>query len=164
MSSYDELSQLLDSVDAKNVSDLQPRTITFSQQDDQLVVEIVALDSMSCRAKSVRLMTTRFEQSATSELQQVASRLAAQLIYLLEPISLVEVDNDRVAVQLRSKPPFRDEGGTQYYELLVSPTGLSLCRYRGISGEPRQSMAMGFTREILVRLVDDFLCAVVPVS
>ena len=157
MSIQDQLQQLLDSVDPADVNDAQLRTITLAHQPDQFDAELIALDSMSCRVTSVRLVTSRWEQSPISELRQIAQRLASRLIYLLEPISPIEIDEDQVVVQLRSSPPHHDDDSTHYYELLVSHSGLRLCRYRQAAGIGRQVIPTELTREILGRLADDFL-------
>jgi hypothetical protein len=59
--------------------------------------------------------------------------------------------------QLRSSPPQRDDDGRSYYELTVRRGGeIALARYRKESGKPREQIAAHVTREVLLRLADDF--------
>jgi hypothetical protein len=59
--------------------------------------------------------------------------------------------------QLRSSPPQRDDDGRSYYELTVRRGGeISLCRYRKEPGAARVQIPATVTREVLLRLVDDF--------
>jgi hypothetical protein len=65
-------------------------------------------------------------------------------------------------VQLRSNPPSKDGDTTAYYELLVEHTGtLSLCRYSRQQKSQRTPVSAEVTREVLLRLVDDFAAAAV---
>jgi hypothetical protein len=58
---------------------------------------------------------------------------------------------------MRSSPPQRDDNGTRYYELLVRRGGeLSLRRFEKQPGTVRQLVAAHVTREVFLRLVDDF--------
>jgi hypothetical protein len=62
---------------------------------------------------------------------------------------------------MRSYPPQKTDDGTTYYELLVRRGGsLSLVRYQKQPGDQRQAIAAHITREVLLRLVDDFAAVV----
>ena len=75
----------------------------------------------------------------------------------MEPIRPIEIDADACIAQLRSSPPQRDDDGRTYYELTARRGGeLLLCRYRKEPAAPRQIIAAAVTREVLLRLVDDF--------
>jgi hypothetical protein len=57
---------------------------------------------------------------------------------------------------MRSKPPQAGEAST-YYELLVRRGGeFSLCRYEKHPGDVRKTIPAHVTREVLLRLIDDF--------
>ncbi len=87
----------------------------------------------------------------------MAKSLSERLTYLMEPIRPIEIDADACVAQLRSSPPQRDDDGRSYYELTVRRGGdISLVRYRKEPGTPRQQIAANVTREVLLRLVDDF--------
>ena len=87
----------------------------------------------------------------------MARRSPTRLTYLMEPISPIEIDAEACVAQLRSNPPQRDDDGRSYYELLVRRGGeIALVRYRKEPGTPRQQIAATVTREVLLRLADDF--------
>ena len=87
----------------------------------------------------------------------MAKVLSARLTYLMEPIRPIEIDADACVAQLRSSPPQRDDDGRSYYELTVRRGGeIALCRYRKEPGTVRQQIPATVTREVLLRLADDF--------
>jgi hypothetical protein len=87
----------------------------------------------------------------------MAKDLSARLTYLMEPIRPIEIDADACVAQLRSSPPQRDDDGRSYYELTVRRGGeIALVRYRKEPGAVRQQIPANVTREVLLRLVDDF--------
>jgi hypothetical protein len=123
----------------------------------RLQAEIVALDTLGCAFNYLGVEFASLAAAPVASLKQVADRLAQRLTYLLEPITAVEVDADGCAVQLRSNPPQKDDNGASYYELLVKKGGLiSLCRYKKEPCETRQLIPAQVTREVFLRLVDDF--------
>ncbi|HEX3726104.1 MAG TPA: hypothetical protein VHV08_07665, partial [Pirellulales bacterium] len=92
--------------------------------------------------------------------RNTAEQLAARLTYLLEPISPVEIDDQRCIVQMRSSPPQREPDRTTYYELLVDRGGrISLSRYARPRGQTRELIPAQVTREVLLRLASDFSAA-----
>jgi hypothetical protein len=98
---------------------------------------------------------------SSDQLKQVAENLSQRLTYLLEPISPIETDAQGCTVQMRSNPPQKDADRTSYYELLVSRSGtLSLCRWTREAKSVRQPVPAQVTREVLLRLADDFAAVV----
>jgi hypothetical protein len=123
----------------------------------RLQAEIVALDTLACAFNYLGVEIAALAKAPVASLKQVADQLSRRLTYLLEPINAVEVDADQCAIQLRSNPPQKDDNGTSYYELLVKKGGLvSLCRYKKEPREARRVMPAHVTREVFLRLVDDF--------
>jgi hypothetical protein len=123
----------------------------------QLRCQLVALDSLACAFSRLALRADRVAVMSADQLQQLAEGLSRRLTYLLEPISPIETDAQGCVVQMRSNPPQKDTDGTSYYELLVSRSGeLSLMRYNRPVGGTRQSVSAHVTREVLLRLADDF--------
>ena len=136
--------------------------LTADTESGRLECEVVAVDSIACAFRRLSLATDQLAGATIDDLKKIAQTLASQLIYLLEPISPVEVDGAQVTVQLRSNPPHKDDEGTSYYELLVRGDGLSLCRYTKSNGQIRSIVPARVTREVFVRLADDFVAAIVP--
>jgi hypothetical protein len=122
-----------------------------------LQAEIVALVSLACAFSYLGVELDSLAVAPVTTLKQVAEQLSKRLTYLLEPITAVEIDADQCAIQLRSNPPQKDDNGASYYELLVKKGGLvSLSRYKKEPRETRRLIPAQVTREVFLRLVDDF--------
>ncbi len=127
---------------------------------DRFRSELVELDRLGCSFIHFAVETPRLEAASVDRLKKVAQTLAERITYLLEPVTAVEVDAERAVVQMRSKPPQKDDDGTVYYELLVERGGsISLCRFKKVTGSARHVAPAHVTREVFARLVGDF-CAV----
>ena len=134
-----------------------PHRLQCEVTGQRLQAEIVALDTLACAFNYLAVEVDALGAAPVETLKEVADRLSHQLTYLLEPITAVEVDADQCAVQLRSNPPQKDDNGTSYYELLVKKGGLlSLSRFKKEPREVRQLVPAHVTREVFLRLVDDF--------
>ena len=133
-----------------------PRTLSIEENGLRVQCELAAVDSLACAFDRLSLDTARLAQATVQELESLADKLSRRLTYLLEPIGTIEIDAEHCIVQMRSKPPQVGEGST-YYELLVRRGGeLSLCRYQKQPGDVRQTIPAHVTREVLLRLIDDF--------
>jgi hypothetical protein len=134
-----------------------PHRLQCEVTGQRLQAEIVALDTLACAFNHLGVEVDALGAAPVETLKQVADRLSHRLTYLLEPITSVEVDAGQCAVQLRSNPPQKDDNGTSYYELLVKKGGLiSLSRFKKEPREIRQLVPAHVTREVFLRLVDDF--------
>lgn len=134
-----------------------PHRLQCAAAGQRLQAEFVAMDTLACAFNYLGVELDSLATAPVETLKQVADRLSHRLTYLLEPISAVEVDADQCAVQLRSNPPQKDDNGTSYYELLVKKGGLiSLSRFKKEPREVRRMVPAHVTREVFLRLVDDF--------
>lgn len=91
-------------------------------------------------------------------LDEAGRALAGRVTYLLEPLAVLEIGVDRVL--LRSAPPRRRDGSSDYYEFWLRAEGEStvaeLCRYRAHLRQPgRERLPMTFTWEQMEHLLDD---------
>ncbi len=121
---------------------------------------IVQRNSLAVSFNQLLLATDELASADTSRLEQIGKSLSSRLTYLMEPIAPIEIDADSCVVQLRSHPPQRDDDGRSYYELLVRRGGeIVLHRYRKEDSSARQQIAATVTREVLMRLVNDFCAA-----
>jgi hypothetical protein len=137
------------------------QTVSATSGDLKLSIDLVALETLGAAFTRFELTTPRLAGAKTDKLEQIAAAVAARVTYLLEAISPIEVDQERCVVQMRSYPPQKTDDGTTYYELLVRRGGsLSLIRYQKQPGDQRQPIAAQVTREVLLRLVDDFAAVV----
>lgn len=123
--------------------------------------DLIAVDAIGCSFHTLGYSTDKLASSSLDELKSISEDLTKRLTYLLEPIGMVEVDRDRAAVQLRSSPPQKGDDGTNYYELMVRRGGdVTLSRYQKRPGQIRLIIPAQVTREVLVRLAEDFVGAV----
>jgi hypothetical protein len=134
-----------------------PNRLQCEMGGQRLHAEIVALDTLACAFNHLGVELAALATAPVETLKQVADQLSRRLTYLLEPITAVEIDAGQCVVLMRSNPPQKDDNATSYYELLVKKGGLiSLCRYKKEPGEVRRFVPAHVTREVFLRLVDDF--------
>lgn len=137
------------------------QTLAAAQGEIGFSATLTALDSLACAFEQFDVTHASLAGATIERLKRVSEGLSKRLTYLLEPITPVEVDHAGCTVQLRSSPPQKNDDGTSYYELLVSRDGrLSLCRFSKSPGAIRQRVPAQVTREVFLRLVDDFAAAV----
>jgi hypothetical protein len=135
-------------------------TVTVDAHPRRLTCELVERNSLAISFDRLRLETPELAGATVADLQRISTSLSGRLTYLMEPISPIEIDAAACVVQLRSNPPQKDDDGRSYYELLVRRGGeIALSRYRKENGNARRPIPATVTREVLLRLVDDF-CAV----
>jgi hypothetical protein len=133
------------------------QTLDVQLDRRRLTCELLALDAIGCAFGRFVVVTDELSNASADRLKSISQALEKRLTYLLEPISPIELDADGCVVQMRSSPPQKGDDGTTYYELLVRRGGeLSLCRYRKKAGGQRERIAAHLTREVFIRLVDDF--------
>ncbi len=138
-----------------------PANLTLAHDVDNLEVDLTALDSIACAFKRMALQTERIRGAATETLKKVSQDLSDRVTYLLEAIGPIEIDSEGAVVQLRSIPPRKDDDGTVYYEMLVRNGGnIELRRWKNTpGGTSRTPLDAEVTREVLLRLTDDFVAA-----
>lgn len=123
----------------------------------QCSAEILRCDTIGCLVDELNYETPALANATIDKLKSLSAELTGKLTYLLEPIGLIETDADSATVQLRSSPPHKDEDGTSYYELLILRGGaINLRRYLARKGQLRERVPAELTRQVLIRLADDF--------
>ena len=134
-------------------------SLTAQEGNDRLACDLVAIDSLGVSVRRLELESTRLQGVAAERLREVADDLARRVSYLLEAIAPIEIDDQACTIQMRSKPPHRQENATSYYEVLVTAAAISLKRFSKTRGTTRQPEPFDLTRQVLYRLVDDFVAA-----
>jgi hypothetical protein len=133
------------------------RTVTADDGPLHLACELARLESVGCELVRLVVDSRSLADATADKLRSVSQQLAGRISYLLEPVSPIETDPEGCVVQMRSNPPRQQDDGTTYFELLVRRGGsLSLCRYQKTPGGEREPIGAALTREVLLRLVDDF--------
>jgi hypothetical protein len=129
--------------------------------EGRIEADLIAVDAIGCTFQTLAYSTSKLADASLDDLKAISQNLTEKLTYLLEPIGVVEADQDRCSIQLRSMPPQKGDDGTSYYELMVRRGGdITLSRYSKKPGQLRQIVPAHITREVLGRLADDFVAAV----
>jgi hypothetical protein len=132
-------------------------TLDVTAGNRRLTCDLVERNTLAVAFQALRVATPELSGATSASLERMAKSLSERLTYLMEPIRPIEIDADACVAQLRSSPPQRDDDGRSYYELTVRRGGeIALARYRKEPGTPRQQIPANVTREVLLRLVDDF--------
>jgi len=153
----DLAENLLRRVDTTRVGD----TATVADGADRLSLGVAGADAMAVAFTELRLDTGRLRGADVRRVRAVAESLTGRVTYLLEALTPVEIDHELAVVQMRSTTPQQDQESSAYYELLVKTGGsLSLRRYRKPRGAMREPIDAKVTREVLARLVGDFVASV----
>ncbi len=136
-----------------------PVDLAARDGEDHLVCELTELGSLGVSVQRLELRTPKLANLSSDSLRKVADDLAGRVSYLLEAITPIEVDEEQCTVQMRSTPPYRAENATSYYEILVAAGAIGLMRYKKGRSEARHAEPFAITREVLYRLVNDFVGA-----
>ena len=124
-----------------------------SSSDVAIRCDFSSIDSMAC---AVERLAVEFSSSRSAErLRDMCSELSTKLTYLLEPLQIIECDEELATVQMRSNPPQADQQARRYYELTATPSRLMLCRFEKRPGHTRGPIDCVFTHEVVMRLVKD---------
>ena len=127
----------------------------------KLESQISQVDAIGCALETLVYRSDKLAGATIAQLKKLSDNLTKRLTYLLEPIGALEADAESCTVQMRSSPPQQGDDGSSYYELLVRRGGeISLCRYAKSPGQPRRTIATQLTREVFIRLAEDFVAAV----
>lgn len=144
-----------------NAAPIDGTIVSAAENGDRLAVRVDQAGTLALSLFELRLETDKLTGTPMPHVKQVAQQLTDQITYLLEPICPVEADDEACVVQLRSTKPQQGPEGVFYYELLVKTGGtISLLRYEKPQGALRREVAMNLTKEVVVRLAEDFLAAV----
>jgi hypothetical protein len=116
-------------------------------------------DGLGCLLWELNLQR---DGSAGTDVQAWATRAAARISGLMEPLKVVEVDSSRQEAQLRSESPLQRGDKRCYYELLLSGLGTAtLRRYQSFNGNgKREQMTFALTHEVLTKLVGDVAASI----
>lgn len=155
--------QLFNTLDSLGgVSCETPKSVEFSVGDSiKLVIELVAVDTMSCAVREIRLRVPRFGEEDFDTLTNWAHSVCRRVTYLLETLEPIEFDRDAGRILVRSQPPAEHSGQTQFYEALFDRCSGDTLRLSRLGTEPRETarrpVDMQMTREVLGKLIDDLV-------
>ena len=138
----------------------RPASLTAPGNVD-LAIDFIAVDSMSCSFREIRLRVPALASAGVDRLREWAESFCERVTYLLEHIGPIEVDSEQGRVLVRSTPPDQQDDGMLFYEVLLQSHAngnFSLRRYRTSKGDAgRAQVDMQTTHEVLLKLVDDLV-------
>jgi hypothetical protein len=150
-----ELTRLADA----DLSSAAVRELHIQHDGTQLQCQIEALDRLGCAVEHLQVVSPALASASLARLHEISQAVAAKLTYLLEPIAVIETDQEERSVQMRSSPPQREGRHSSYYELVAGRGRLDLRRYCKEPGQSRTPVAAHLTREVLCRLAGDLVSA-----
>ena len=161
MSLEQALAKALDQIPASGGTlDVPVSSGQGAASGSRLRAALVAVDAIGCAFEELVLETPALQGARTDRLAQVAQGLADRITYLLEPLRILEVDDQARIVQMRSVPPSTQGTARAYYEVLVREGGaVSVRRFEALPGKPRRPIPAQVTREVFIRLARDLVDA-----
>lgn len=120
-----------------------------------LEVDAIEQDKLSSRLLEIRHQGEALE--SMNDLQQKAAAFLDRVRYLEDALQIVEQDEVREAIVLRSETPEASEASLAYYEVLLHKEGktqLKRQRYHRLSGETER-VDFTLTDRLLERLGKD---------
>jgi len=136
----------------------ETQPLDLETDSGRLACEITAVDALACSFDTIIFVSEQTEGASIGQLKEMAESLSARLGYLMEPLDVIEVDEQLRIIQLRSRPPHRDDESIGYYELEIRPGQVRLRRYEKHPERPREAIPITITREVFGRLAED-LCS-----
>lgn len=134
-----------------------PCVVTVDDGPDRLTLEIAAIDSVGVALDALEYAATDRREWTPQALHDWGVRLAARLTYLMEPMTVLEIDGGAGEVLLRSRSPSRRDDSRNYYEIRLRRDGC--CRVDRVSFDEverrRARTRCQLTREAVERLADD---------
>lgn len=134
----------------------QVRSLHLETENGRLACLVTAVDALACSFDSIVVSSELTADASIDQLRWIGERLVERLGYLMEPLDVIEVDEQLRVVQLRSRPPQRKDRSISYYELEIQPGESRLRRYEKRPGRSRETIPVTVTREVFHRLAADF--------
>lgn len=140
----------------------QPRTVTISATGKiDIMLDFTSVDTMSCSVLEIRVNVPSLSQATFDKLKEWGQKLCQRITYLLENIGPLEFDENAGQVLIRSTPPDQKQGGSRYYEIMLSSHAngnFSLKRFAAQQGQTgRTQVEIQVTHEVLRKLVEDLV-------
>ena len=123
-----------------------------------VAAELSAVETLGVSLSHLVLNVPHLAGASQATLEQWGRDLCARVTYLLEGLGPLEFDPQANELLIRSVPPSRDAGATNYFEVMLTAAGngaFTLARYRTTPGAGRTREDVPLTREVLKRLVRD---------
>src|SRR5262249_48251100 len=100
-----------------------PCTVTVEEGPHRLTLPLSALDTVGLACTALEFSTSSRAEWTSEALRTWGERLAGRVSYLLEPLTVLEVDRDGGEVQIRSQNPTTRSEQRGYYEVRLFKPG-----------------------------------------
>lgn len=130
-------------------------------------VRIVCTDRnrLGCELTEMSVLAASLRNRSAVELTELGTQLATRIHYLVEPLSVREVDAETRSVQIRSDPPQREAKTVRYFEVLLEAnSGLRLVRYEKQPDQPRQTIPALVSADVLQKICLDVIRTLDPAA
>lgn len=121
--------------------------------------DVETAESLGCKFSQIDLVEENRPKLSMEEVVQWSEWICGRVNYLLEPLSMVELDSAHGIALIRSREPHAKDGQVQYYELTADRNHhASLRRYQcpKVQGS-RRPVAFPLTHDQLEVLIDDLI-------
>lgn len=136
-----------------------PGEVTVAEGRHRISLQLTATSPLGVALDALEYIDEGATNLSSVALRAWAKGLTERLTYLMEPLVLLELDDEAGVAELRSKVPSTRENARSYYEVRIDHAGT--IRLRRItfdaSDRRRNSVPCQLTREALERLVDDLV-------
>lgn len=136
-----------------------PANVHASAGSHRLSVSVLRAGPIGVEADALEFVVQDQTNWSIDALRARADRLSARVTYLMEPLTVIEVDAQGGEVELRSQTPTSRQGRRFYYEVRIDRQG-SL-RFHRVSFDEatrkRARVPFRITTEVLQRLADDLV-------
>jgi len=136
-----------------------PCRVTAEDQRNRLTLDLTAFGGVGMAFNRLEFNTHSQEEWSSQDLQAWADRITSRVTYLMEPLVVIEHDQARGEIEIRSKQPTARGDRRAYYQLRLNRQGgLSLARLEFNHNQRKRTPApCQVTREVLERLTDDLV-------
>jgi hypothetical protein len=136
-----------------------PGAVTAAEGPHRLTLQLDAASPVGVAFTSLRFDDENAAGRSPDQLRAWGDRLTARLTYLMEPLVVLEVDDQAGAAELRSKSPTVRDGVRSYYEARLRREGTLDLRRVAFDAEDRsrRPVPCQLTLEALERLADDLV-------
>ena len=155
--------KIADALDENTRAYVMPWTVAVEDTRGRLTLRLTALDSVGLAFTALEYAVLPRAEWSPETLAAWGQRITNKVVYLMEPLKVLEVDAGGGLVQLRSQSPTPKADQRNYYEIRLHRDGmLTMERFAfDDATRTRAIVPCQLTREVLDRLIGDLRAAAV---
>lgn len=155
--------KIADALDENTHAYVMPWTVAVEDATGRLTLHLTALDTVGLAFTALEYAVLPRAEWSPEALAAWGQRISSKVVYLMEPLTVLEVDSGGGTVQLRSQSPTPRADQRNYYEIRLHHDGvLRMERFAfDETARRRSAVTCQLTREVLDRLIGDLRAAAV---